>query len=291
MTDGCGPMAVDSRLYNKGISPMPDQPDYTDIEDFILQVFEENFEELHLESGHTKATALNQVLLYWRKLRSIAERITDTEVHLSLPQQTTPAGRKYTIEGVVDIVREDERVIMYDIKTHDADYVRANLALYAQQLNVYAHIWQELRQQPLDETAVIATDYPDDVKAALDNPDPLALACALERWDPVVPIDYDPAAKDRTLYDFGQVVDQIEEGRFAPPPVERLREALPGARQERFAVRVCRNCDARFSCDSYRQYAQGGRRIAEQQMNIYFIEDDPDREAWRTASLDVLLQE
>ncbi|GIV76586.1 MAG: hypothetical protein KatS3mg050_0980 [Litorilinea sp.] len=275
---------------------MPGQTDYADIEDFIRQVFEENFEALRLESGHTiapdtKAAALNQVLLYWRKLRDIAERITDTEVHLSLPQQTTPAGREYTIEGVVDIVREDERVIMYDIKTHDADFVRANLDLYAQQLNVYAHIWQELRRQRLDETAVIATDYPDAVKRALDNPDPEALAYALERWNPVVPIHYDPAAKDRTLYEFGQVVDQIEEGRFAPPPVERLQEALPGARQERFAVRVCRDCDARFSCDSYRTYAQGSPRIAEQRMNIYFIEDDPDREAWRTASLDAAREE
>ena len=275
---------------------MPDQPDYADIEDFILQAFEENFEALHLESGHTiapdtKATALNQVLLYWRKLRDVAVRITDTEVHLSLPQQATPAGREYTIEGVVDIVREDERVIMYDIKTHDADFVRANLDLYAQQLNVYAHIWQELRQQPLDETAVIATDYPDDVKAALDNPDPRALAYALEKWDPVVPIEYDPAAKDRTLYEFGQVVDQIEEGRFAPPPVDRLRETLPGARRERFAVRVCRNCDARFSCTPYRAYAQGGSRLKDRGMEPYFIEDDPDREAWRTASLDAAREE
>ncbi|RME47176.1 MAG: hypothetical protein D6796_08005 [Caldilineae bacterium] len=273
---------------------MPDQPDYTDIEDFIRQVFEENFEQLRLESGHSitpevKEAALQQVLLYWRKLHHIAERVTDTEVHLSLPGQETPRGREYTIEGVVDIVREEGRVTMYDIKTHDADYVRANLELYEQQLNVYAHIWQELRRQPLDEAAVIATDFPRAVKEALESNDPNHLAYALAQWDPIVPITYDPARKDRTLYEFGQVVDQIEDGQFAPPPVEKLEETIPGPRTERFGTRVCRNCDARFSCDSYRRYAWGSSRgrVAESRMP-YFADtsDDLDQETWRTAGLD-----
>jgi hypothetical protein len=120
---------------------------FADIEAFIRQVFEENFELLAAESGHvisaeSRAAALQQVLLYWRKLRHVAERVTDTEVHLTLPGQRSPRGREYSIEGVVDIVREDDRVVMYDIKTHEADYVRANLDLYRQQLNVYAHIWR-----------------------------------------------------------------------------------------------------------------------------------------------------
>ena len=34
-----------------------------------------------------------------------------------------------------------------------------------------------------------------------------------------------------------------------------LKETIPGTRQK-FATRICRNCDARFSCDSYRGYAQ-----------------------------------
>ena len=58
-------------------------------------MFEQNYEELRLESGQAvapdvKQTALNQVLLYWRKLRAIAEGVTDTEVHLSLPRQRHP---------------------------------------------------------------------------------------------------------------------------------------------------------------------------------------------------------
>lgn len=270
---------------------MPEKDVFRSIEDFIRDAFEENFELLVAESGHSisaesKQVALQQVLLYWRKLRHIAERITDTEVHLTLPGQETPQGREYTIEGVVDIIQEDERVIMYDIKTHDADYVRANMELYKQQLNVYAHVWQELRNQSLDEIAVIATDFPDGVKRALSNPAPNALELALASWEPVVPIEYDPAQKDRTIYMFGKTVDDIENGKFSPPSVERLQKyIIAGRKQERFGTRICRNCDARFSCDSYRQYVTRSKRFAEHDM-AYFTDSDPDEEDWRTASLD-----
>ena len=53
----------------------------------------------------TKETALNHVLLYWRLLRDVAENVSDTEVKLSLPNQTSPGGLTYTIQGVVDIVQ------------------------------------------------------------------------------------------------------------------------------------------------------------------------------------------
>ncbi len=275
---------------------MPESPSTLSIEEFIQEVFEENFELLIAESGHAispqaKQVALEQVLLYWRKLRDVAESVTDTEVLLTLPAQTTPQGREFTIEGVVDIVREDEHVIMYDIKTHDADYVRENIELYKQQLNVYAHIWQELRRQPLDAMAVIATDFPSEVKSALAHLDPRALDAALERWEPIVPIEYDPAHKDRTIYAFGEIVDKIQNGEFPPPPLEVLQTPIKGGwRQERFGTRVCRNCDARFSCDSYRQYAMGNRRISERGME-YFTEDDSNQEDWRTASLDTMFSE
>lgn len=238
--------------------------------------------------GRRKKTALDQVLLYWRSMRKIAERITDTEVRLSLPGQRSPQGREYTIEGVVDILRADDQTVMYDIKTHDADYVRANLELYKQQLNVYAHIWQELRGEALDAMAIIATAFPHAIKEALENPEPMALETALQDWEPLIPIEYDPAYKDRTVLAFGETVDRIENGEFSPPPLERLQENIPGIRtHERFGTRVCRNCDARFSCNSYRQYVRGTSRLAERRMS-YFTDDQPDQEIWRTAGLDDL---
>src|SRR5512143_452048 len=103
-----------------------------EIEAFIRQVFEQNYEELRLDAGHAvtpdvKRTALNQVLLYWRILSEIALSVTDTEVRLSLPGQETPHGRDYSIEGVVDILRDNDRTMMYDIKTHNEVFVHANM--------------------------------------------------------------------------------------------------------------------------------------------------------------------
>jgi len=110
-------------------------PTDKEIEAFLRESFEQNFELLKLESGHSlgadiKDAAWNQVLFYWRKLKDIATRVTETEVRLNLPDQESPGGRKFGIEGVVDIVREGDQTVMYDIKTHDADQVRENIADY-----------------------------------------------------------------------------------------------------------------------------------------------------------------
>ncbi len=164
-----------------------------DMEERINEFFEENLAALALESGHSlspevRETARQQVIMYWRKLHEIAEGITDTEVRLSLPQQTSPRDRTFAIEGVVDIMREDERVVMYDIKTHDTEAIKANIEDYERQLNVYAHIWQNLRGQRLDETAVICTQLPDALRRAAGERDEQRMEYELGRWDPLIPI-------------------------------------------------------------------------------------------------------
>lgn len=266
-----------------------------EIEAFIRNAFEQNYEELRLDSGHAiapdvKLTALNQVLLYWRMLSEIANNVTDTEVRLNLPNQKTPDGRVYAIEGVVDILRDNERTIMYDIKTHNAEYVKSNLDIYEQQLNVYAHIWQNLRRQALNGTAIIATDYPDNIRDALASENEAEIEHALSAWDPVVPIHFDPKKVMETIAKFGETVDNIENGVFAPPPLERLNELVTGSKYKvRFATHVCRNCDARFSCKSYREYAwRGGRKSADAPMAKYFAEALPDeeQEAWRSSNME-----
>ena len=266
-----------------------------EMEEYIRRVFEENYEDLNLESGHAlapsvKKAALDQVLLYWRMLSEVAKNVTDTEVRLSLPGQETPKGRDYTIEGIVDIVRENDRTIMYDIKTHNADYVRQNIEQYAQQLNVYAHIWQNLRKQPLDGAAIIATEFPENVRDALSRENEDELAYALSQWEPVVPIQFDLKQVEATVAEFGNVVDDIEDGCFRPPSLDRLNEPVSGARYKvRFGTHVCRNCDARFSCSSYREYAwRSERGTAERTMSVYMSESLPDeeQEAWRTGNLD-----
>jgi hypothetical protein len=266
-------------------------PTDKEIETFIRQALNQNYELLRLESGHAlsadvKETALQQALLYWRKLKEVANRVTETEVPLNLPGQTSPQGRPFGIEGVVDIVREDEKTIMYDIKTHEADYVRQNLPDYEEQLDIYAHIWQNLRGQPLDETAIIATAYPDGVKDALASRDPARLEWELSLWDPLVPIQPNPEHVDAIVADYGRVVDRIESGEFAPAPLE----VLLGRREDReraFASRVCRRCDARFSCDSYRRYAETAGGRPEQVLRQYLTDygSDVDQQDWLSNSL------
>ncbi len=264
------------------------------IEEFIREMFEENMETLMFEGGQpltrdTKEVALNQVLLYWRKLRDVATRVTETEVKLNLPRQKSPNGKTFGIEGVVDIVREEDETVMYDVKSHDLEYVRANTDLYREQLNVYAYVWQELRQQGLDGTYVIATTYPDEVADALFDGDEAALEYTLSRWNPLVEIDYELQQLQATIEAFGAVVDAIEEGEFSPPPPDKLARPLYEGSRSVFGRRICRDCDVRFSCSSYREYAlTQGRGAKESKFRRYFNDygDDLFLEARRTGAMD-----
>jgi len=72
-------------------------------EETLKAMFDENFERLRAEGGHSlspdvKDAAWQQVRMYWQKLRNIAEKVTDTEVRLNLPNQTTPKARGFCIE-------------------------------------------------------------------------------------------------------------------------------------------------------------------------------------------------
>lgn len=259
------------------------------IEEWLEVAFEENYQRLRADGGHAltpfvKDMALRQVKAYYRKLRDVAENVTDTEVRLTLPEQTTPDGRKYTIEGVVDIVREEDRTVMYDIKTHEADFVRKNLGLYESQLNVYGFIWQNLRGQALDETAVIATAFPDKVTDALRAGNHAAAERQMELWDPLVPIPMDQGQVDDTIAAFGVVVDAIEGKRFKPPAVEKLMTEADGAKGK-FGTRVCRNCDARFSCLSYRNFATTTNARTGIDFKTYYSDFGSDDERIERASL------
>jgi len=230
-----------------------------EIEDRIREIFEQNYEMLKLEGGHALTpdviqSALTQVLYYYRKMRSVAEKVTDTEVKLTLPDQLTPDGRRFTIEGIVDIVREDDEVWMYDIKTHDPDYISGNKFLYEKQLNVYAYIYESLRGNKLDHTAIISTAFPSGMKSAIASGDLKRIEHELPKWNPLIEIPLDPGKVQTTIQDFGAIVDKIESNNFEPPSLDCLRSRIEGSNAI-FATRVCRNCDARFSCEAYREYA------------------------------------
>lgn len=263
-----------------------------EIEDKIKEFFENNYELLRLESGHSiaedgKLMALTQILCYWHKLKEIAKNVTDTEVRLTLPDQKTPKGRVYSIEGVVDIVKEKGETWMYDIKTHDPEYIKANLSFYEDQINVYAYIWQKLRGNALDKTAVISTAYPKPVRDALFDRDEERFNKEVEKWDPVIEISLTPEKVDRTIKDFGLTVDAIEENKFSPPGKSKLEEKALGSGRA-FGVQVCRNCDARFSCSSFREYAIDPKRRGKIGF-VKYVEasgDELEQEQWVNAGLE-----
>ncbi|WP_319559003.1 hypothetical protein [Marispirochaeta sp.] len=57
------------------------------------------------------------------------------------------------------------------------------------------------------------------------------------------------------IEEFGRTVEDIENKRFSAPPVQVLQQKNPGDKAA-FAVHICRNCDARFSCPSFREYVR-----------------------------------
>jgi hypothetical protein len=272
------------------------------IEEFVRECYDRNFELLRLEGGgsispEARQAGLNQVLLYWNKLRQVAESVTDAEVPIHLPNQHTPLGRMFGIEGIVDIVREDDKVIMYDVKTHDTEYVQTHKELYASQLNLYAHVWHKLRGQPLDEMYIIATGYPDAIQKLLSGKyaDQLTvqeaneLEQALKEWNPQVQIEFNESSVAQTINDFGEAIDKIEDGQFTAPDLDKLNAPWQTSNQL-FATRVCRNCDARFSCESYRAYAEEAARSNWRMQGFVetFLqapEDETTQEGWISSSL------
>ena len=219
-------------------------------------------------------------------MKHIANKVTDTEVKLTLPNKTTPKGRNFTIEGIVDIVRDDDETWMYDIKTHDLEYVRSNKEHYEKQLNVYAHIWQELRGQDLDKTAIISTAYPEGLKQAHLLNDQFRIAHELAKWNPMVDLEFDQLKVQDVIDDFAETVDCIEDKKFKPVPTEKLREKVEGT-NALFGTRVCRNCDARYSCTSYRDYATSKGKGERGNFKKYFNDfgTDTDKEDWVNANL------
>lgn len=262
----------EGRAARLSASGSPDPEDR--IEAFIQEAFQDELERIEEEMGaranaFARTEALRQVLLYWRKLRSTAQKVEETEVRLVLPDRRSPAGRRYNLEGVVDIVTEEGGTMMYDIKTHDPDYVRAHPDEYAAQLDVYAAIYEDLRGKRIDGTGVVSTQLPQKLRAAMGANDGDAVRKELEAWEPLIRLPFSREGRDRTVEEFGRAVDAIEEGRFSPPPLQRLEEDFTG-RGKLFGNIVCQNCDVRYSCSSFRDWRMDKRKLKKDSVLEYF---------------------
>jgi hypothetical protein len=260
------------------------------MEAFIAEAFEDELAFTEEETGmranvFLRREALRQVLLYWRKLKSTAESVEESEVRLVLPNRTSPGGRRYNLEGVVDIVADEDGTRMYDLKTHEPEYVRAHPEEYAAQLEVYATIYEELKGRHIDGTGVVSTALPVRLKAAMSAGDDDAIAHEMEAWEPLIRLPFTRESRDATIEDFGRVVDSIEEGLYSPPSPERLEEDFAGKGRS-FGDRVCQNCDVRFSCSSYRTWRLDGKKMRKDNVLEYFrlSENHEEDEEYRYAA-------
>lgn len=261
-----------------------------EFESAIRDMFEDNFRYLRENSGHAinenmKENAYRQILCYYRKNQKIIEQITRSEVKLSLPEQKTPNQKiPYTIEGVVDIVREGEETWLYDLKTHDPERIKAEPEKYKEQLNVYAHIWKGLQKNELDNTAIIATPIPNALKQAIESGNEEKIQKEYDKWEPVIPFGYDEDEVADMIERFGETVEHIENSDFTPPEVKKLESKMPGMKFN-FATHVCRNCDVRYSCSSYVEYLKKSRNANRSNMLKYMAGSAEEQEEFIEGNL------
>lgn len=254
-----------------------------EIELKLRDFFESNFQYLKESSGHAidgymKEKAFQQVLYYWKKNRKLIEKITRSEVKLSLPERETPNDKiPYTIEGIVDIVQEKDGTWLYDLKTHDIDRIKANITQYKEQLYIYSYIWKKLQGNELDNTAVISTPLPERLEAAIRKRKPELIEQELEAWQPIIPIGYKEEEVEEMINNFGEVVEKIEKSEFCPPDIDVLLNK-PAGMKSVFAVHVCRNCDVRYSCSSYRKYLEVSKGATRNDMRKYMKPSAEERD-------------
>ena len=102
----------------------------------------------------------------------------------------------------------------------------------------------------------------------------------------MVDLEFDQLKVQDVIDDFAETVDCIEDKKFKPVPTEKLREKVEGT-NALFGTRVCRNCDARYSCTSYRDYATSKGKGERGNFKKYFNDfgTDTDKEDWVNANL------
>ena len=238
----------------------------------IDQLFEDTYESIRAEnSGGLDPDALKeakrQVLLYWEKLgEEVASKVTETEVPLSLMGQKTPVHEiPYSIYGIVDVVKEGDLVTLYDIKSHPTSQIMEHKERYAPQLNIYAYIWKKLRNVNVSRTCIIATEPPDSLKLIRDMDELINHPDFLD-WDPIIDIEFDELHMVNTINEFGGVVESIENRVFAPMTVIEIQDT--GIKND--GQIYCRKCDARFSCDTFIEYAEGKGGRTARSVQFYF---------------------
>jgi hypothetical protein len=246
-------------------------------------MFEAQYNQLRLENNagldpDALRDAKRQVLMYWHKLQDVvARKVTATEVQLSSLGELTAEkdGIPFVIHGVVDVVQTGDEVILYDIKTYSRDDITKNQKTreyFTNQLNVYAYIWQKLYRQKVAKTCIIATELPEDLLELPADVDWQTHPAYLD-WDPIIEVPFSQTTMEETLQKFRTVVQRINEHEFAPLTTTEIQQQWSAIGVQK----ICRKCDARFSCDAYREFADNPKSPVRKALAVFL--DSPPTQA------------
>ena len=169
-------------------------------------------ERLYLRS-ETQEAALGHVLKYARHERGTWDRLSETEVEVSLVKEA------YLLKGHVDLIRgESDTLEIVDFKSErkpDLVSDRDRLDRYRRQLEVYAHIIEGRTGQKISKMHLYYTGEDDS--------------------NPYISFDKDARSIDQTMEAFDGIVERIENKDFEIA-------ARP--------VKLCSNCDLKAYCDA-----------------------------------------
>ena len=251
-----------------------------------------NYEALQADGNHPLTPpvlerAFQQVKAYVRKHRETAENVHETEVRLHSQEMKTKGGTSFMIEGVVDLVRDGEKTIMYDLKTQSAEQVKGREAQYRGQLNVYAWLWECSKDLQLDAFGVLALGFTKEMLRAIARKDEDAFEVEFLAWETEIRYPIDMGSVAGTVDAFKKTIDSIESHRFEPPTLEKLKSKKAGDIYN-FATQYCANCDVRFSCKPYQEYikASGGKRFKEDSEFWGKKADSEELEQWLVEHVD-----
>jgi hypothetical protein len=110
---------------------------------------------------------------------------------------------------------------------------------------------------------------------------------ALSEWNPIIPIGYREDNVEKTLTEFAETVDRIEDCSFDPVAVSVL-ESTMGSGNAIFGRKICRNCDIRFACESYRTYSLKQRRMSNDDLLglLADLGEDSEIQGFKTLALE-----
>ena len=144
-----------------------------------------------------------------------------------------------------------------------------------------------LQGNQLDNTAIISTSLPNKLEKAIELGKPELIEREVKNWEPIIPIGYSEDEVADMINNFGEVVEHIENSDFAAPDVNTLLN-VPDGMKKPFAVHVCRNCDARYSCKSYAEYMKVSKGANRNNMYKYMCARAEDQDDFVNGNLEDL---